>query len=207
MGFPSGHAGQRDGQGALLCQDWGGPGSRIAREHYFAGDDLPAEADLRGMIGVLFACYGAGTPTRDEFTQRALGPARAKELAPAALVARLPQRMLGHAAGGALAVVGHIDRAWGSSFVWHDPQRKVRTQRHLQVFESMLDALLGGKRLGYAMESFNVRYAELASDLNERLEQIQLYDEPYADGELAHLWICSNDARNYAVIGDPAVLL
>jgi hypothetical protein len=207
MGFPSGHAGQRDGQGALLCQDWAGPGHRIARDHYLAGDDLPPDGDLRGMIAILFACYGAGTPTRDEFTQRALGPARAKELAPAALVARLPQRMLSHAAGGALAVVGHIDRAWGSAFVWYDPQRKARAQKHLDVFESMLDALLAGKRLGHAMEPFNVRYAELAADLSERIEQIQLDDETYDDSELAQLWISSNDARNYAVIGDPAVRL
>jgi hypothetical protein len=207
MGFPSGHAGQRDGQGALLCQDWGGPGHRIAREHYLAGDDLPAGADLRGMIGFLFACYGAGTPTRDEFTQRALGPARAKELAPAPLVARLPQRMLAHPGGGALAVVGHIDRAWGSAFVWHDPQRKARAHKHLAAFESMLDALLAGKRLGFAMEPFNVRYAELAADLAERIEQIQLDGEPCDDRELAQLWTMSNDARNYAVIGDPAVRL
>jgi hypothetical protein len=207
MGFPSGHAGQRDGQGALLCQDWGGPGHRIAREHYLAGDDLPAGADLRGMIGFLFACYGAGTPTRDEFTQRALGPVRAKELAPAPLVARLPQRMLAHPGGGALAVVGHIDRAWGSAFVWHDPQRKARAHKHLAAFESMLDALLAGKRLGFAMEPFNVRYAELAADLAERIEQIQLDGEPCDDRELAQLWTMSNDARNYAVIGDPAVRL
>ena len=57
------------------------------------------------------------------------------------------------------------------------------------------------------MDSFNVRYAELAADLAERIEQIQLYDVPCDDAELAHLWICSSDARNYAVIGDPAVRL
>jgi hypothetical protein len=205
MGFPSGNADQRDHQGALLCQDWGGPGQPVQRAHYFAGEDVPAEADLRGMIGVLFACYGAGTPARDEFTRRALGEAKAKPLAPAPLVARLPQRMLGHAAGGALAVVGHIDRAWGSTFLWIDPQGKRETQRHLDVFQSMLDGLLAGKRLGYAMEAFNLRYAELAADLSERLEQIQLYNEPYEDSELAAMWIYNNDARNYAVTGDPAV--
>jgi hypothetical protein len=205
MGFPSGAAAQRECQGALLCQDWAGPGTPVAREHYFAGADLPAHADLRGMIGVLFACFGGGTPTRDEFTRRALGEAKAQQLAPASLIARLPQRMLGHAAGGALAVVAHIDRAWGSTFLWIDAQGKGQTRKHLDVFESMLDGVLAGKRLGYAMEAFNLRYAELAADLAERIEQIQLYDERYEDSELAHMWICNNDARNYAVIGDPAV--
>jgi hypothetical protein len=205
MGFPCGAAGQRERQGALLCQDWAGPGHPVAREHYFAGEDLPAQADLRGMIGVFFACYGGGTPTRDEFTRRALGEAKAKELAPASLIARLPQRMLGHPAGGALAVVGHVDRAWGSTFLWVDAQGKGQTRTHLDVFESMLDSVLAGKRLGYAMESFNLRYAELAADLSERIEQIQLYDEHYEDGELASMWIYNSDARNYAVLGDPAV--
>jgi len=209
MGFPSGDPGQRERQGALLCQDWGGPGTPVAREHYFAGDDLPARSDLRGMIGVFFACYGGGTPMRDEFMRRALGEtkAQAKELAPASLLARLPQRMLGHPGGGALAVVAHVDRAWGSAFLWIDAQGKGKTAKHLEVFESMLDGVLAGKRLGYAMEAFNLRYAELAADLSERIDQIQRFDEHYEDSELAHMWICNNDARNYAVIGDPAVRL
>lgn len=205
MGFPCGDPGQRDRQGAILCQDWGGPGTPVAREHYFTGEDVPAGADLRGMIGVLFACYGGGTPTRDEFTRRGLGEAEARQLAPAALLARLPQRLLAHPGGGALAVVAHVDRAWGSAFLWIDSQGKGATQRHLDVFESLLDSVLGGKRLGCAMEAFNLRYAELAADLAERIEQIQLYDEHYEDAELAHMWICNSDARNYAVIGDPAV--
>jgi hypothetical protein len=205
MGFPCGDAGQRDRQGAILCQDWAGPGTPVAREHYFAGEDVPAGADLRGMIGVLFACYGGGTPARDEFTHRGLGEAEARPLAPTSLLARLPQRLLAHPGGGALAVVAHVDRAWGSAFLWMDAQGKRATQRHLDVFESLLDSVLGGKRLGCAMEAFNLRYAELAADLSERIEQIQLYDEHYEDAELAHMWICNSDARNYAVIGDPAV--
>ena len=205
MGFPSGDAGQREHQGALLCQDWPGPGHPVDREHYFAGEDVPKGADLRGMIAVLFACYGAGTPTRDEFTRRALGDAEAKELAPTPIIARLPQRLLAHPGGGALAVVGHVDRAWGSTFLWIDAQGKHQTRRHLDCFESLLDSVMLGKRLGLAMEAFNLRYAELAADLSERIEQIQVYDEHYDDAELAHMWICNSDARNYAVFGDPAV--
>jgi hypothetical protein len=207
MGFPNGNPAQRERQGALLCQDWAGPGKPIAREHYFTAEDLPAGADLRGMIAMLFACYGGGTPTRDEFTQRSLGEAKAKELAPAPLIARLPQRMLGHPGGGALAVIAHVDRAWGASFLWIDPKGKVQTMKHLDVFESMLDGLLAGRRLGYAMEAFNLRYAELAADLSERIDHIQLYQDSYDDSEIAHMWIYNNDARNLVVLGDPAVRL
>ena len=206
MAFPCGHAAQRDCQGALLCQDWAGPGNPVAREHYFAGQDVPADTDLRGMIGVLFACFGGGTPTHDEFARRTLGETDARPLAPAHIVARLPQRMLGRAGGGALAAVGHIDRAWGSTFLWIDPRRKVEPRRHLDVFENLLGDLLAGKRLGLAMESFNLRYAELAADLAECIDNARLGAQ-YDEGELAHMWICNNDARNYAVFGDPAVRL
>jgi hypothetical protein len=207
MGYPNGNPHQRERQGALLCQDWAGPGKPVSREHYFTAEDLPAGADLRGMIAMLFACYGGGTPTRDEFTQRTLGEAKAKQLAPAPLIARLPQRMLGHPTGGALAVVAHVDRAWGASFLWIDPKGKVQTMKHLDVFESMLDGLLAGKRLGYAMEAFNLRYAELAADLSERIDHIQIDQAPYEDSEIAHMWIYNNDARNLVVLGDPAVRL
>jgi hypothetical protein len=202
MGFPSGDAAQRDRQGALLCQDWPGPGHAVARDHYFAGEDIPADADLRGMIGILFACYGGGTPMRDEFTRRALGDAHAKQLAPSSLVARLPQRLLGH---GALAVVAHVDRAWGSTFLWVDAKGEAETKTHIDVFESVLDSVMAGDRIGHAMEALNLRYAELAADLSERIEQIQLYEDKYEDSELAALWIYNSDARNYAVLGDPAV--
>jgi hypothetical protein len=57
------------------------------------------------------------------------------------------------------------------------------------------------------MDYFDARYAELASDLAARIEGIQRYDEPCDEDELARTWIEANDARNYAVIGDPAVRL
>jgi hypothetical protein len=205
MGFPSGHEHQRAFQGALLCQDWGGPGSTLTRDHYFAGEDIDPRADLRGMIGVHFACYGMGTPRHDDFAQRALGKARARSIAPHDMVARLPQCMLANPGGGALAAIGHVDRAWGSSFLWIDPRSKRQTQVHLDVFESALAGILAGKRVGHALEHFNIRYAELASDLSARIEAIQLHDEEYEDSELAQMWIFQNDARNYAIVGDPAV--
>ncbi len=119
MGFPLGDARQLCHQGAFLCQDWPGPRQwrePVPEDFYLASDDIGSGARLRGLISLHFACFGAGTPRLDSYAQRALKEPVA--IAPRAFVAELPRRLLGHPKGGALAVVGHVDRTWGYSFLW-----------------------------------------------------------------------------------------
>ena len=204
IGFPVGDPRQRADQGALVCQDWAGPrfGS-LTSDQYFAGGDISADADLRGLVGFHFACFGAGTPRYDDFSRKDDGPAPV-DIAPHAFVACLPQRMLGRPRG-ALACVGHVDRAWASSFLQTDPRHSGAVTAQLAVFESALKRLMEGRCVGHAMDYFDLRYAELASDLATRIEDATKYDIAVDDHELAQLWIYANDARDYAVIGDPAV--
>ncbi|HET7501348.1 MAG TPA: hypothetical protein VFK02_10110 [Kofleriaceae bacterium] len=205
VGFSAGDPRQRSDQGALLCQDWGGPRSgALTADHYFSGDDIAADADLRGLVGFHFACFGAGTPRHDDFSRK--GDTPTLDIAPHAFVARLPQRMLGRPRG-ALACIGHVDRAWASSFLQADPHHAGAVTAQLAVFESALKRLMDGRCVGHAMDYFDLRYAELASDLAARIEDATKYDVAVDDHELAQLWIYANDARDYAVIGDPAVRL
>jgi hypothetical protein len=201
MAFPNGDSRQAQHQGALLCQEWPGPfqwHGPISQDHYLAGDDVTEEAKVAGMVAVFFACYGAGTPKTDDFAQQALGaPA---QIAPHAFVGRLPQRLLAHPKGGALAVVGHVERAWSYSFMWP------RIGRQLQIFDSSLGSLLRGTPVGQAVEYFNDHYAALTTELESLKEDLQ-FGAAANPAELSGLWTAKNDARNYVILGDPAVRL
>jgi hypothetical protein len=195
--FPLGDALQRDRQGALVCQDWPGPlewGRRpIPPQFYFAAGDV--EPDVRGLVAFFFACYGAGTPKLDDYPRPGL-TAR-PTIAAKPFLARLPQRLL---AGGALAVVGHVERGWPCSFSWRNAGAQ------LGVFQGMLRLLLKGQRVGWALDQLNLRYAELATTLAGivRDAQFGLKPDPL---DLAFLWTAYSDARAFTALGDPAVRL
>lgn len=203
MGFPWGHPLQARGQGALLCADWPGPrqwrDSAIPDRFYFSGDDVADSARLTGMISFHFACYGAGTPRLDEFSHLT-GAAGRAQIAPVDFLACLPQRLAGHPKGSALAVIGHVERAWGASFIWNNASAQ------LAAFRSTVRCLAAGGRVGLAMDSFNLRYTEIATILNELIQEAKA-GAVVDDRTLAGLWIANNDARSYIVVGDPAVRL
>jgi hypothetical protein len=192
-------------QGALLCDNWGGLDAwgwrPIPQDFYVAADDIDSEARVAGLIAFHFACYSAGTPRCKEVSLDGHGSRTV--IAPRSFVAELPRRLLGHPRGGALAVVGHVERAWDCSFNWGSagPQRV--------VFESALTRLLEGYPVGAALEPFGARYAQIATILGNRLDKIKGGFTPNEAqrAELAFLWTATNDARSFVLLGDPAVRL
>ena len=182
-------------QGALVCQDWGGPGEDISPADYFAAADIPAGSALAGRMAFLFACYGGGTPAFDDFAHR-VSATSSIDIAEEPFLARLPQKLL---AGGMLAVAAHVDRAWSYSFQWG----KARTQ--VRSFEATLRMLMSGDPIGVAFDHINVKAGTLA------VAQASLLGDVLADPDTIRsavtTWTAAVDARNYIVIGDPAVRL
>lgn len=207
MGFERGDYRQADHQGALLCQDWKGPAAGQKLEDcYFSADDVASNANLLGMMAFHFACFGAGTPRQNNFLMAKdwqLPP----QIADRDFVARLPQQLM---LKGALAVVGHIERAWGVSIAYHYENLKKdgSETKHLATYRSTLKRLMDGHPIGSALEYFNEKYGEysaaLSQGFDDRKYEVQKAPDDY---EFTRLWRANNDARNFIILGDPAVRL
>lgn len=194
--FKMGDPAQREKQGALLCQDWPGFG-KVEADHLFAAADVPDDAPIHGLIHFLFACYGGGCPKEDNF---GLSSGQAPQpLMENPIVARLPQRLL---AKGALASLAHVDRAWAYSF------ENSRGTPQVQEMRDVMVRILQGQRIGQATDSFNMRWAVLSAELQEAHNLRESFaDQIVSNAQLANRYVARNDARNYLIIGDPAVRL
>lgn len=197
MGWRDPDARQFAEQGALICQDWQ-PFAPPAPADYLAAADVPDEASCHGLVAFLFACYGAGTPGHDRFVHEKGVPPR--PIAERPFLAALPRRLLAHPGGGALAVIGHVERAWGYSI------GTPGAGAQLLPFRNTLDRLAAGQPVGHAVHDFNLRYAALAAHLSGLLEQAG-WGASVDELELARAWVEHNDAQGYLVLGDPAARL
>jgi hypothetical protein len=195
VGYTPGDHRQRRRQGAFLCQEWPGPGRPVKLEHMFSAEDVDSAAQVGGMIAFHFACDSAGTPSHND-----LDLETRKQLTEHAFIAELPKRLVSHPNGGALAVIGHVGGANKESFAWPGAGKQI------QAFEDAVKRVLNGDPVGYAMEPFNVRHADLSVSLSDLLQDLE-WGLDLDKAQLASMWATRNDARNYVVVGDPAVRL
>jgi hypothetical protein len=197
MGWSTPDARQATDQGALICQDWKpltipGPGD------YLGAADIPADGHVHGSIVFHFACYGAGTPRHDRFLHEKGRPPAV--IADKPFIAALPKALLAHPRGGALAVIGHVERAWGCSIA------TPKAGAQLLPFRNALERLALGQPVGHAMKDFNERYATLSTTLAGMLEEME-FGAAVDSEELVRAWVERNDAEGYLVLGDPAVAI
>ncbi len=182
--------------GAVVTSEWGGTGTPVMPEHCFRAVDLAQDTDLRGMIWFLFACYGGGCPEYDTYKRQDDG--KRKKIADRTFLSHLP---CGALTRGALAVFAHVDRAFATSF------QTSRMGPQIQEIRSVLNLLMKGERIGQATDAFNLRWSVLSSELSDLLRDRQLSVEDVSDFKLAGAWLARDDARNYIILGDPAVRL
>lgn len=197
--FPKGDSRQFSQQGAIVCSDWPGSGP-ISSASYFCAEDVDSGADLAGMLVFQFSCFSAATPSHNDFRTLVENDLWAPPDQP--FVAGLPKRFMSLPGGrGALAVIGHVDRIWLYSFL----NEETSVVENL-VFEQCLTRLLKGHRVGYAVEHLNRWHANCAvrlANLFSKREREETVDRQ----KLARTWLINNDARNFVLLGDPAVRL
>jgi hypothetical protein len=194
-GWPKGDARQKPAQGALLCQDWLGFG-KIKPAHYLTAAEVEADARVQGVVAFVFACYGAGTPRYDPYLKDLTGGP--EEVADAPFVSALAQRLL---SGGALAVIGHIERAWGYSI------QPPGVGAQLLPFRNLLGRVMAGEPVGHSTMDFSQRFATHSVELLTQLDPSLPGTRKPTDEALTWTWVKRNDAQNYVVLGDPAVRL
>lgn len=178
-------------QGGLVCSDWQ-MGQPVSEESCFFGGNIDGGAHMSGMIAFLFGCFTAGTPACDTTI-----PNATRRLHDYDFVAALPQAMLAHNQG-ALAVIGHVDQCFLHSFLWEE------TISEIEHFASTLGKLMRGMPVGHAMEHFNRRFALMSAWL---MDQFCNPEPPSESSIKLRSWVSLQDARNYVVLGDPAVRL
>jgi hypothetical protein len=168
--------------GAPISQEWNGV-KPPPDDCVFTAENLTDDAHVHGMIHFLFACFGIGSPEKDIID--------GSELAPKATLSRLPQKLLTHKNGGALAVFGHIDKAFPTTWQTDAGTPQITNMR------MVLNNLINGDRIGNATDDFNFSW----------VAQSQLISEAANQKEKDARWLNTQDARCFAVFGDPAVRL
>ena len=187
--LPAGHPEQEIYQGAWVCQDWPGPPEAVDRAHVLTREDLPSA--VQSQVLLLLGADSAGTPKWDQFDSENPFTDR-RSVARRPFVNDLAMHLLSR---GALAVIGHVDRSWTTTFLQADGEPFQQN-----VIEDIVRQLLKGWPVGLAMRSMAERSMQLLFQFYETLRSADSSDAL----EIGQLWVAGIDARNYIILGDPA---
>ncbi len=193
-------------QGALV----GGPGEHLVAQ------DIAERPFLPGGMWLYYACFSAGTPSRSAYHHwlhqlksegeydDALAPILAG-LSSRPFVAALPQAALANPRGP-LAVIGHIDLAWTSSY--QDPDGRNRPSRFTGLLRGLANRCRAGLGL-YALTRFATEMDVSLAHLLDLEEEARVAREvrPPEPVHRAHLWMVRQDLSGFVLLGDPAVRL
>ncbi len=201
IGFPAGHALQRTQQGSLLCSP-----SRAASTtsidplalEWFSRLSVPSGADLSGMISIHLGSFSAGTPKIDSLAVQITSQEQLLSLSP--FIAPLPQQLLSNPGGGALAVMGHVDRI---GFLGA-PETRWNYLR--DWLKNLVGRLTKGERAGNAIGQTKSSWAAFSFNLAEVLMDATLGGS-VDDTRIVELWMKANFMRSFVLLGDPAVRL
>lgn len=172
---------------------------------------------LPGGIWFLFACFGAGTPRVSLYTpwiKELVAAGMFGDIDTGALsatlacerpfVAALPQAVLANP-DGPLAVVGHVDLAWGWSYREEGPNPISRSAR----FENALRYVGRGDRVGIGVSALQ-RPRRVAADLMLKLAHREAegatLDIPQRL-QRGNAWMTWHDLGSWILLGDPAARL
>jgi hypothetical protein len=188
--FPSAPEEQQAVQGAFVFQP-------TSTQNVLTADEVNRQLGWHNNIIFTTACHGAGTPSVSDFSHWwSLLPATSslnQQNAWVSLIASLPQKFLG-LERPALAYVGHID---------------VFTSLTLQkdLFSFILNEIWLGHRIGYALRHLRDRVLVKSFSITEWIDAKEKYGYTAPPEHVIINWILRNDARNFILLGDPAVSL
>jgi hypothetical protein len=214
---------------------WSSPGEQRALQGAMkisAGNDRITAADIQGRrflpggLWLMFACFGAGTPSRSAYAPwlerlSALGLCHVPTRSVLAALPREGERpfvaALAEAAlanpDGPLGVIGHVDLAWTWSFLDDlatAAGSKIPRGRH-ERFQEILRSTLRGQRFGVAHGALAHFFGEINQDLatmyDESVPSRAGADDPARMARRADLWMQRQDLAGHVLLGDPAARL
>ena len=179
-------------------------------ESIVSADDVPSNVQfLEGSIFFQFACFGYGTPTQSNFSHW-FGEAP-EMLTKSDFISALPKKLLANPRGP-LAYIGHVDTAYLHGFADPDFPDLFHETWHSRIapFKNAIQHLLETQPIGYAMKDINERYSlssAILAGIYDRIGKGKMKWSQPKERDFINLWVTHLDARNYMILGDPAVRL